>query len=135
MLPHEHGSETRPSAQRDEQARSMTTDGHGLSTIAVLESKAKTGAKSPRKRHSPEGLPKVTIDGDQRQRAAHRARHAVELRALRRALPAGGLGHPAAIEALARASSVGDEAQRRPPVGLAGWSSATRRCWRSTTST
>jgi len=39
----------------------VTTQGHGPATIAILESKAKAGAKSPTE--SLEGLPKVTING------------------------------------------------------------------------
>jgi outer membrane lipoprotein-sorting protein len=39
----------------------LTTQGHGPSTIAILESKTKAGAKSPSE--ALEGLPKVTING------------------------------------------------------------------------
>lgn len=39
----------------------LTTQGHGPSTIAILESKTKAGAKTPTE--ALEGLPKVTING------------------------------------------------------------------------
>jgi outer membrane lipoprotein-sorting protein len=61
-LPHKHGSEAGQSAQGDEHPH-VTTAGHGLSTIAVLEGKAKTGAKQSTEAALPEGLQKVKIDG------------------------------------------------------------------------
>jgi outer membrane lipoprotein-sorting protein len=60
-LPHKHGSEAGQSTQGDEHPH-VTTAGHGLTTIAVLESKAKTGA-SQSTEALPEGLQKVKIDG------------------------------------------------------------------------
>ena len=61
-LPHKHGSEAGQSAQGDEHPH-VTTEGHGLATIAVLEGKAKTGAKQSTEAALPEGLQKVKIDG------------------------------------------------------------------------
>ncbi len=58
-LPHKHGSE---SGQGGEHPH-VTTEGHGLATIAVLEGKAKTGAKQSTEAALPEGLQKVKIDG------------------------------------------------------------------------
>jgi outer membrane lipoprotein-sorting protein len=60
-LPHKHGSEAGLSAQEGERPH-MTTQGHGLTTVAVLESPAKTGAKSAEPA-LPEGLQKVKING------------------------------------------------------------------------
>lgn len=54
--------ETHPEHKAAEDEKpNLTTQGHGPSTIAILESKAKAGAKSPTE--SLEGLPKVTING------------------------------------------------------------------------
>lgn len=78
----------------------LTTQGHGPSTIAILESEAKVGAKSPTE--SLEGLPKVTIDGT----SASELRTALGTlltfeRSSVRYLLAGSVT-PAAIEAVAR---------------------------------
>lgn len=58
-LPHRHAAgAARPNgAERPK----LTTSGHGISSIAVLESKAKAGDSS--EGESLEGLPKVTVDG------------------------------------------------------------------------
>ncbi len=61
-LPHKHGSEAGQSAQEGERPH-VTTQGHGLTTIAVLESKAKAGAKQSTEQALPEGLQKVKING------------------------------------------------------------------------
>ena len=80
----------------------VTTEGHGPATIAVLEEQGQAGRQAV---HG-SGAPRRPAEGEdqrrQRQRAAHRARHAAQLRALRRALPARRRGRPAAVEALAR---------------------------------
>ena len=60
-LPHEQGSQAGQSPQGGERPH-VTTAGHGLATIAVLESKAKTGANST-EAALPEGLQKVKING------------------------------------------------------------------------
>ena len=62
-LPHEHGSEAGQSAQNGERPH-VTAEGHGLTTVAVLESKAKAGADNSTTEASlPEGLQKVKING------------------------------------------------------------------------
>jgi outer membrane lipoprotein-sorting protein len=61
-LPHKHGAKAGQPTQGDEHPH-VTTAGHGLSTIAVLESKAKTDAKQSTEAALPEGLQKVKIDG------------------------------------------------------------------------
>ena len=61
-LPHKHGYEPGQSTQSDEHPH-VTTQGHGLSTIAVLESPAKTGAKQSTEAALPEGLQNVKING------------------------------------------------------------------------
>jgi outer membrane lipoprotein-sorting protein len=61
-LPRKHGSKAGQSTQGDEHPH-VTTEGRGLSTIAVLESKNKTGAKQSAEAALPEGLQKVKIDG------------------------------------------------------------------------
>ena len=70
----------------------LTTHGHGVTAIAVLESKSQGGRQHERQRTA-----RRAAEGQdqrhQRHRAAHRARHAAQLRALRRALPARRLGH------------------------------------------
>ena len=58
-LPQKHGSEA---GQGDEHPH-VTTEGRGLTTIAVLEGKAKTGAKQSTETALPEGLQKVKING------------------------------------------------------------------------
>jgi len=60
-LPHKDGSTSGQSAQEGERPH-MTTQGDGLTTVAVLESPAKTGAKSAEPA-LPEGLQKVKING------------------------------------------------------------------------
>jgi hypothetical protein len=62
-LPHEHDSKTGQSAAQDGERPHVTTVGHGLTTIAVLEGKAKTGAKQSTEATLPEGLQKVKING------------------------------------------------------------------------
>ena len=61
ILPHKHtaGSST-PSTHSGERPH-VTTDGHGPSTVAVIEGKAKAGASE--ESALPEGLQKVKIDG------------------------------------------------------------------------
>jgi outer membrane lipoprotein-sorting protein len=61
-LPHKHGSKSGQTTQGGEHPH-VTTAGHGLSTIAVLESQAKTGAKQSTEQTLPEGLQKVKING------------------------------------------------------------------------
>ena len=62
-LPHKHGSEAGQSAQEGEHPH-VTSVGHGLTTVAVLESKAKTGTdNSTAEAALPEGLQKVKING------------------------------------------------------------------------
>jgi outer membrane lipoprotein-sorting protein len=61
-FPQKHGSEAGQSTQGDEHPH-VTTEGRGLSTIAVLESKAETGAKQSTEAALPEGLQKVKING------------------------------------------------------------------------
>ncbi|HEY5343463.1 MAG TPA: hypothetical protein VIJ66_07370 [Solirubrobacteraceae bacterium] len=60
-LPHEQGSQAGQSPQGGERPH-VTTAGHGLATIVVLESKAKTGANSTEAALT-EGLQKVKING------------------------------------------------------------------------
>jgi outer membrane lipoprotein-sorting protein len=61
-LPHEHDSNSGQSNQDGEHPH-VTTQGHGLTTVAVLESKAKTGTKQSAEASLPEGLQKVKING------------------------------------------------------------------------
>ncbi|HEY3865311.1 MAG TPA: DUF2092 domain-containing protein [Solirubrobacteraceae bacterium] len=61
-LPHAHDSNPGRSTQDGEHPH-VTTQGHGLATIAVLESKTKTGAKQSAEATLPEGLQKVKING------------------------------------------------------------------------
>jgi outer membrane lipoprotein-sorting protein len=60
-LPHGHGAKPGETDQGGERPH-VTTSGHGLTTVAVLESKAKAGAKSA-EATLPEGLQKVKIAG------------------------------------------------------------------------
>jgi outer membrane lipoprotein-sorting protein len=61
-LPYKHGSASDQSTQSGEPPH-VTTAGHGLATIAVLESKTKTDAKQSAEATLPEGLQKVKLDG------------------------------------------------------------------------
>ncbi len=82
-----------------------------------------------------EELPKVERRRRERKRAADAAGHAADLRARGRALPARRLGHSRTIEDVrARPLEVSDARPSRCRRRGA-WSSATRRSWRSTTST
>ena len=62
-LPHEHGSKLEQSAQEGERPH-VTSEGHGITSVAVLESKSKEGAAA-KQTSSPneEGLQKVKING------------------------------------------------------------------------
>jgi len=62
VLPHKHSSNSGESgaSEHDGERPHVTTDGHGLSTIAVIEAKTKAGAKEPA---LPEGLQRVKING------------------------------------------------------------------------
>ena len=87
--------DTKP-APRPKAANSpkVTTQGHGLSTIAVLE---RQGESRWRKRILADPARRPAEGQDQRHRsdrAAHRAGHAAQLRALGRALPARRRGRP-----------------------------------------
>jgi outer membrane lipoprotein-sorting protein len=100
-LPHKHGSDAGQSTQGDEHPR-VTTEGNGLATIAVLESKSKTGAKQSTEATLPEGLQKVKIDGIE---AAELPTELGTLLSFERSgvryLLAGAIG-PAAVEAVAK---------------------------------
>ncbi len=93
VLPDKHTAKLPDPSTQDGEHPQVTTHGHGLSTIAVIESQDED---ERRKQSSslPEGLQKVKINGIEADRAAHRARHAAQLRALRRALPARRRGQP-----------------------------------------
>ena len=64
----------------------LTTHGHGLSTIAVVQAAANAGSGDSAAGASA-GLPQVKIDGVSATELRDRARHRPQLRALRRALP------------------------------------------------
>jgi outer membrane lipoprotein-sorting protein len=91
---------TAPSADGGERPR-VTTQGHGVATVAVIESKTQAGAKTPSPA-PPEGLQKVKIDGVE---AAELPTELGTLLSFERAgvryLLVGAVG-PATIEALAR---------------------------------
>ena len=109
----------------------VTTHGSGPGTIAVLEAKAKAGSLADLL-----AARRAAAGQDQRrhrQRAADRARHAAQLRALRRALPDRRRGLPRRRRSGGQGPVVGERSTSRSRRG--GWSSATRRFWRSTTST
>jgi outer membrane lipoprotein-sorting protein len=59
--PSSPGADTQHKPAGDASKPSLTTQGHGPATIAILESKAKAGAKNIGEQL--EGLPKVTING------------------------------------------------------------------------
>ncbi len=61
-LAHEHDSNSGQSNQDGEHPH-VSTEGRGLSTIAVLESKEKPGAKQSAEAALPEGLQKIKING------------------------------------------------------------------------
>jgi outer membrane lipoprotein-sorting protein len=62
-LPHKHDSKPGQTDQDGERPH-VTTEGHGLTTVAVLESKTnKAGADNSAEAALPEGLQKVKIDG------------------------------------------------------------------------
>jgi outer membrane lipoprotein-sorting protein len=61
VLPHKH-SNTGPSAQSGERPH-VTSQGHGITSIAVIESKAKADAVQTSQTTLPEGLQKVKING------------------------------------------------------------------------
>ncbi len=113
----------------------VTTHGGGPGTIAVLEAKAKAGSSTTSS--LPEGLQQVKING------VYASELPTELGTLLsfersgvRYLLAGAVT-PSAVEAVAKGLER-DEAARdgdAPPVRHGDWSSAIRRCWRSTTST
>ena len=104
VLPHKH-----PANARHESGRGGERPAADARTATASRrsrcSKAQTKARPARNRALPEGLPQVKINGVERDRAAHRARHAAQLRALRRALPARRLGQPG-----------GDRGGRQGPV-------------------
>jgi outer membrane lipoprotein-sorting protein len=100
VLPHKH-SGAASSTQPGERPH-LTSQGHGIASIAVIESKAKTGAAGQTSQTLPEGLQKVKIDG------AEAAELPTELGTLLsfessgvRYLLAGAVG-PAALEAVAK---------------------------------
>ena len=91
----------------------VSTSGKGLGAIALLESPVKAGAKEStpiRARRAAEG----EHQRHQRQRAAHTARHALDLRARRRALPARRLGHTQRRSRLSREASSVSDAEAQP---------------------
>lgn len=101
VLPHKHSGPA-ASTQSDERPH-LTSQGHGITSIAVIESKAKTGATGQTSQTTlPEGLQKVKIDG------AEATELPTELGTLLsfessgvRYLLAGAVG-PAALEAVAK---------------------------------
>ena len=111
----------------------LTTHGHGLATIAVLEGKAKDGGK-PTQRAS-KACRRSRSTASTRSELRDRARHAAELRALRRALPGRRLGRRRPPSRRSRGASSVTRRERAAGPGAGASSSATRRSWRSTTST
>jgi outer membrane lipoprotein-sorting protein len=99
-LPHKHGSEAGQPTQEGERPR-VTAEGHGLTTVAVLESKAKTGDKSA-EATLPEGLQKVKINGVEASELPTELGTLLSFeRSGVRYLLAGAVG-PAAVEAVAK---------------------------------
>lgn len=97
-----HGPAADQSAQEGERPR-VTAEGHGLTTVAVLESKAKAGAENPTAQAAlPEGLQKVEINGVEATELPTELGTLLSFeRSGVRYLLAGAVG-PAAVEAVAK---------------------------------
>jgi outer membrane lipoprotein-sorting protein len=98
--PHGHGAKP-GQADQDGERPHVTTVGHGLTTIAVLESKANAGSKSAEET-LPEGLQKVKIGGVEASELSTELGTLLSFeRSGVRYLLAGAVG-PAAVEAVAK---------------------------------
>ena len=107
---------TGPSTHSGERPQ-VTTNGHGIASVAVIESKT----KARREAVIVLAARRPAAGQDQRRhghRAAHSARHAAQLRALRRALPARSAPSPPAPSRPSPRACSSD--RRAPPVRARG---------------
>jgi len=104
---------TAPAPSGDATHPKVTSHGSGITAVQVLESQAKPGEKPP---SLPKACRRSSSISDHRDRAADGARHAAQLRALRRPLRAG-RGDHAGADRGSRAGPVGVAAATRRPFG------------------